>query len=108
MHPLVDSIGILDATVRCGSSRGLGPMRRAMKRIALLSAGIALGAVVVLAADEHSHEVRAHLAHWPGLAWLAPVTSTGHAKTPPHDDPEHERGHDDKSLIRLSESQIAA
>jgi len=84
-----------------------------MTRTLALLAGIALGAgaaTVGIAATTVGSGVpggvRAQLASWPGLAWLAP-SGTGDHPASEHDERVRHH-HDDDEVIKLSEGQITA
>ncbi len=88
----------------CGTSHD----EKSMKRILILVAGIALGAVATTAGVGGPEGTRAQLASWPGLAWLAPSGTADHVAAEHDDHARHHHDDDDDATIKLSEAQITA
>ena len=87
-------------------SCGMSHDDKSMTHTRFLFAGIALGAVAATVGIGVPAGIRAQLASWPGLTWMAPANTTeqvkpGHDEHPPAD-------HDDDAVIKLSEAQITA
>ena len=78
-----------------------------MTRIRLLLVGIALGAVAATLVIWLSGGLRAQLATWPGLGWVAPSENVSRVNSAYKDD-HHSHDADEDVLVKLSDSQITA
>ena len=78
-----------------------------MTQIRLLLVGIALGAVAATLVIWLSGGLRAQLATWPGLGWVAPSENVSRVNSAYKDD-HHSHDADEDVLVKLSDSQITA